>query len=133
MNIFFNFFLLNWDWIFSSLSRWILTFNNQLTSTSTYLITHKKMSIRLNSFLQCFCSNKSRHLPFNPPIPFFHSFLSSSLLLAFFLKFFVNKSLRSNSKDMYILRNTYNIEKNFEFSYRILKAGFLILHIHFIH
>ena len=74
VDMFLNVFHLIFEWIFSSLSRWVLTFNNQLTSTSTYLISYQKMPIRSKSFLQCSCSNKSRHIPSNSSIPFFLKF-----------------------------------------------------------
>ena len=45
-------FCLIFDWIFPSLSRWVLTFNYQITCTSNYLISHQKLSIKFNSFLQ---------------------------------------------------------------------------------
>ena len=67
------------DWIFSSLSKWVLTFNNQITPISTYLITHQKMSIRLNTFLQCSATN---HGTFRL-IGLFHSSLSQVYLMAF--------------------------------------------------
>ena len=93
------------DWIFSNLSKWVLTFNNQLTSTSTYLISHQKMSIRLNSFLQCSYSNKSRHLQYNLLISFFHSFSYSSDCFPKHNLFFIEKPFQSNSNDLRIFRN----------------------------
>ena len=115
VGMFLNLFHLILDWIFSNMSRWVLTFNNQLTSTSTYLISHQKMSIRLNSFLQCSYSNKSRHLQSNLSISFFHSFSYSSDGFPKHNLFFINKPFRSNSNDLHISRNTeHNMEKCFE-------------------
>ena len=106
VDMFLNFFRLILDWIFSSLSRWALTFNNQVVSNSTYLILHQKMPIRLKSFLQCSCSNKSRHLPFNSSIPFFHSFSTSSDGFSKHNLFYVDKPSESNSNDLHISRNS---------------------------
>ena len=111
---------------FASLSRWVLTFNNQIISAYTYLISHQIMSIRLKIFLQCFCDNKSRHLSSSSSIPIFHSFSSSSDGFPNYNLFFVDKPFGSNSNDLYNFRN--KICKIFEYYFRILEAGFLIIH-----
>ena len=123
------------DWIFSNLSRWVLTFNKQVTSTSTYLISHQTMSIKLNSFLQCSYSNKSRHLQSNLWISFFHSLSYSSDCFPKHNLFFIDKPFQSNSNDLHVFRNTI-WKKSFEYIciyiyiYNIYIYSFMYIYIY---
>ena len=56
-----NFFRLVLACSFSILSRWFLTWTNQLISTSSSTITSQKQSIKQINFLQCYSNNKFWH------------------------------------------------------------------------